>query len=284
MFTARILIATTFLTSLVTTACATQVRLNPHKVSAVSPQKAFTYGLHCLQGAALSKNQDQIEQAIEKMISCWTSAALNYNPEAAYALGDLYEMGTLSELRSLPGFANIIEDPACCKRNLDKALAMYTLAAGYGRSQTFQYLQCESKSIYAMAIKGLISLGVRFQHGVGTEQDFKKAAACFATALENGGSVPTFLYQKSTSTKNPDSTENSQRTYAATYNDLTVDTTLKIQPTPKANPNPPTTKATPQDSNPNPARTIVSFGCCGTILHVTPEETSSKPSSTTQSS
>jgi hypothetical protein len=240
MFTARILITTAFLFSF------------PSAISAT-----------------------QQEQAVSTMISCWNSAALTYNPEAAYALGDWYEMGTLREIRSLPECIQIKANPACCKRDLDKALAMYTLAAQYGHSQTFQHLKCESPSIHAMAIKGLISLGIRFQHGLGTPQDFKKAASCFTIARENGGTVPTYLYRKSTSTKKPDPTENSQRTYAATYDNLTVDTALKINPTPKANPNPPTTKATPQDSNPNPARTTVSFGCCGTVIHVSPDETAS---------
>jgi TPR repeat protein len=269
MFTARILITTTFLISLPATTSTTQVRLNAY-ARAISPHATFKYGLNYLNKAAtLSPIQKSLtEQAINNMIACWNSAALNYNPEAAYALGDLYEMGSLSELTSLPDFAKINANPACCKRDLDKALTMYATAAQYGRSQTFQYLQCTSTSIHAMAIKGLISLGVRFQHGVGTKQDFKKAAHCFTVALENGGTVPSYLYQKSTSTKTSD-IESSKRTYTTHYDDLTIDTTVKRKAAPMRTLIQPTT----EKSNPNPARTTVSFGCCGTVIHVSPDET-----------
>lgn len=151
-------------------------------------------------------------------------------------------MGKLSELTSLPEFAKIKIDPAC-KRDLDKALAMYTLAAHYGHAQTFQHLKCQSASIHEMAIKGLISLGLRFQRGLGTAQDLKKAAVCFTRALENGGKVPAYLYQKKSSAKTSETAEPSSRTYIAKYDDLTVDTQIEV--TPKTVSIPPNTVVTP---------------------------------------
>lgn len=241
MVTARIFMATVFLFPLPAALCATQVhRLNAHSLNphatAVSPQNAFKLGLRYLKTAIITNDHKEIDQAIENMISCWTSAALNYNPEAAYALGKLYEMGTLNKLSSLPEFAKIKANPACCKRDLDKALVMYTLAAQYGHYQTFQHLKCESKSIQAMAIKGLSSLGIRFQRGLGTQQDLKKAAACFAEACKNGGKVPAYLDRKN---------QHRIKNLPAKFANLTVDTTFKIKATPKTVPVPPTTVVTP---------------------------------------
>lgn len=238
MFTARIFMATVFLLPLPAALCASQDhRLNAHSLNphatAVSPQNAFKLGLRYLKTAISTNDPKEIEQAVEKMIACWNSAALNYNPEAAYALGDLYEMGTLSELTSRPEFAKIKNNPACCKRDLDKALEFYAIAAKHGQSKTFQHLKCGSPSIHKMTIKRLSHLGLSFQHGLGTEQDDKKAAACFAEVRKNGDKVSAYLDRKN---------QPCIKNLPAKFANLTIDTQIKPTNTAAI---PPTTVITP---------------------------------------